>query len=86
MTGPTLDDAPTVDDLLAIECPIRRAALITEFGRKAGTIPGPLARLRIKALRSARFEMEKSAGYIAAHVGLSRARIFQLTKPAGTES
>lgn len=86
--GPTLHDGPAVADIEAIDCPLKRTKAITEIARRCGTLPTALYRLRrtdLLALRRERDEAGRprySAGSIAIRVGLSRARIFQLTRAA----
>lgn len=75
---PSLSSAPSVEDLAAVSCPIERAALITRISRQCGTLSRPLAELRRLALLEARAAGHAVAG-IAAQVGLSKARVFQLT-------
>lgn len=84
MVSPTLSAGPTVAEVTAIGCPFRRAALITQLARQCGTLPTALAEIRRAALVEAR--ARGSAAAIATRVGLSRARIFQLTRTvAGQE-
>lgn len=79
MDSPTFKAAPTVAEMVAVECLFDRAARITQFGRSVGTLPPILADLRRQALVELR-AARHSAGVIAARVGIARARVFQLTK------
>lgn len=90
--GPTLSSGPTAEDVAAIDDPFQRIKAINEVARRCGTLPTALHRLRradLVALRARRDTDGRplfSAGAIAERVGLSRPRIFQLTKtPAGQE-
>lgn len=78
MNRPTLGAAPTADELTSIACPIERAARISHLARWLGTLPGPLAQLRKAALLEAR-AADHAVNWIAAQVGLSPARVSQLT-------
>ncbi|GAA2347118.1 hypothetical protein GCM10010170_034420 [Dactylosporangium salmoneum] len=75
--------APSVDELRAIKSPVERAAAITRVARRCGTLSPELYELRRLALAEAR--TKHSAGAIARLVGLSRARVFHLTRPATPE-
>jgi len=76
--GPSLSTELTAADIAAIECPFERAALVTQIARRCGTLPRSLYDLRVAALLEVR--RSNSLGEIAKQVGLSRARIFQLTR------
>lgn len=78
MTGPSLTAAPTADEIRAITCPIERAKTITEVARRVGTLSSLLHGFRRQALSEAR--QRHSAGQIAIRVGMSRGRVFQLTR------
>lgn len=91
--GPTFSGAPTADDIAAIGCRFKRVATVTQIARQFGTLPNPLYRLRRADLVQIRAEKDPdtgrsvwSAAAIAARVGLSRARVFQLTRPAAEEA
>jgi hypothetical protein len=84
VVSPTFAAGPTADQVAAIACPYRRAALITQLARRCGTLPSVLAALRRAALVEAR--EQGSAGKVAIRVGISRARVIQLTRTAGQES
>lgn len=78
MTRPTLGTAPAIHELMAITCPIERAARISHLARWLGTLPGHLAQMRKAALLEAR-AANHAVNWIAAQVGLSPARVSQLT-------
>lgn len=82
--APTLATAPTAADLAAVLCPVDRARLLTQVARECGTLPGPLAALRRLALLAARADGHRVVG-LAAKVGLSPARISQLTATPNQE-
>jgi hypothetical protein len=79
VASPTLKMAPSPAEVEAITCPFDRAALITELARACGTLPKALSDLRKAALDEAR-AARHSARTIADRVGISRARVFQLTR------
>lgn len=85
MTRPTLGAAPTADELTSIVCPIERAARISAFARWLGTLPGHLAQVRKAALLEAR-AADHAVKSIAAQVGLSPARVSQLTVASADEA
>jgi hypothetical protein len=72
-----LADAPTTADVAAVICPVDRARLLTRLARQCGTLPTALARLRRAALLEAR--VDHGVVRLAAKVGLSPARISQIT-------
>lgn len=80
ITAPKLAAAPTAAELSAVTCPVDRARRITAISRACGTLPRHLADLRRAALNEAR-ALPLPVGHIAAQVGLSQARISQLTTP-----
>jgi hypothetical protein len=77
--APTLADAPSADDVAALRCPVDRARLLTRIARQCGTLPPLLADLRTAALIEAR--VEHGVVRLAKKVGLSAARISQITSP-----
>lgn len=74
---------------IAVAHPVERARLLTvaagQFRAARKRFPPKLARLRRAALREAREDGRKVV-HIAARVGLSPARISQLTEPEGAAS
>lgn len=88
MARPTLDTAPTTEEVAAVDCPVDRAALISRIARQCGTLPPRLAKLRRAAIGEA-LAAGHTATSIAKRAELSLGRISQLTEPraaAGTES
>ena len=77
--APTLATAPSADEVAAIPCPFRQVAVITEVARRCGTLPPVLAALRRAALAECR--TRASVGKTSHRVGMSRSRIFRLTRP-----
>jgi hypothetical protein len=75
--APTLADAPTAAEMAEVTCPVDRARQVTSVARRFGTLPGPLADLRRTALLEAR--KDHGVRRLAAEVGLSPARISQIT-------
>lgn len=78
MPAPTLAAAPTAEELSTIACPLTRARIVTALARTCGTLPRPLADIRRASLTEAR-QTGRLLASIAAEVGLSPARISQLT-------
>lgn len=78
--APSLADAPTTDEVAAVICPVDRARLLTRLARHCGTLPPALSTLRRAALIEAR--VEHGVVRLAAKVGLSPARISQITAPS----
>jgi len=76
--APSLSTEPAAADIAAIPCPFQRAALVTKIARRCGTLPRSLYELRRAALLEVR--AHHSLAVIGARVGLSRGRIFQLTR------
>ena len=84
MPSPTLSSGPTPAEMASVTDPFQRAALITEMARRCGTLPRALFQIRRDALAELR-QAEHSARVIAERVGLSRSRVFQLTRPAAAQ-
>jgi hypothetical protein len=74
---PTLDDAPTAEDISAITDPFARVVKVTAIARRCGTLTRELSELRKSDL--AKLRTTHSVGVIALRVGLSQPRISQLT-------
>lgn len=90
--SPTLNTAPSAAEIRALTCPFQRVAAVTEVARRCGTLPTDLWQARrdalteIRAIRTDDGGRRWSAAAIAARVGLSRARIFQLIRPIAEEA
>jgi hypothetical protein len=85
VTGPGRT-ASLAADIAADADPFSRARRISEVARAKGTLPTALSVLRQEALRELR-TARHSARVIAEQVGITRSRVFQLTRPAaGQES
>lgn len=67
-----------------IPCPVERVKAINRIVRQVGTIPGPLARVRIAALLEA-LKTTKTVTELARQVGMKRSRVSTLVNhPAVT--
>lgn len=77
---------PTAEDLLARwTCPVDRAAAVSKVRHAFGFVPAELYLLRQVALIEARLAGHKCS-YLARRVGLTSARISQLTAGALREA
>jgi hypothetical protein len=77
------EETPAGAHLLAIACPVERAARITEWGHATGRpLPRNLAAARRAALAEARYEQGRRVGWLVEKVPLSRAWIYRLTSTA----
>lgn len=88
MARPTLDEAPTADELAAMR-PVDRYVALSRLARTCGTLPKVLADARKIALVEALSQPDVTATTLAARAEQSLGRIsqlFKLTKPAGTET
>jgi hypothetical protein len=75
------DAIPDLAELCAVASPVERARLIGRIARTFGTLPTSLHRLRKEALIAARAAAGGTpVAVIAEQVGLSSARVSQLTK------
>jgi hypothetical protein len=77
--APTLATAPTVEQVAAMACPVERARLLTLVSRTCGTLPGPLAEMRMADVDRALADGWKGVA-LADAIGLSKSRISQLSK------
>lgn len=68
--------------LVEISSPVERAAAITAYGRRNGTLPPPLSRSRDAALIQAWHTDGHRVTWLATKVGLSHGRISQIIKRA----
>lgn len=84
MTGPA-KTAALATDIAADADPFSRARRISVIARAQGTLPTALSLLRREALRELRVARH-SASVIAEQVGITRGRVFQLTRTAVEES
>lgn len=73
---PPLAEAPTIDDINAIENPLQRVIQINAVAERWGTLTKPLREIRIRDLR----HLLESHGVceLAALLGLTHGRISQL--------
>lgn len=94
MARPTLNTAPTAQELAVVDCPVERYVTITRLARTLGTLPKPIADLRKEALTEA-LGAGHTAAQIAGRADQSEGRVSQLLKlirtasprlAAGTES
>jgi hypothetical protein len=78
---PTFSQAPTAEQLAAIECPMERFALISRFGRSVGTLPHWLSEHR-DADYLAAVAKAGTAAALAAFANVSPGRLSQIAKRA----
>lgn len=80
MSVDTLIEQATVAKIMAITCPIQRAAHISRLARANGTLPPALSATRRADIRVALTTWTGRIADLAAEVGISRSRVFQLAK------
>lgn len=77
MARPTLGNMPTADELAAVECPVDRAAQITDLALNRRTLPKTHADIRLAAILEA-LAKKVTTTELAERLQMSVGRVSQL--------